>query len=91
MILCGECWLNAPRVESRHAPCTGAAIFVSITVGLGLWMEKNPEHFLKACVFFATAHVLLLLAHTKYLQQFTVDLAPDDTEEFPQTLGLRDT
>jgi len=65
-------------------------IFVSITVGLGLWMEKSPEHFLKACVFFATAHVLLLLAHAKYLQQFTVDLAPDDTEEFPQTLGLRD-
>ncbi len=66
-------------------------IFVSITVDLGLWMEKSPEHFLKACVFFAIAHVLLLVAHTKYLQQFTVDLAPDHTEEFPQTVGLRDT
>lgn len=66
-------------------------VFVALIVNIEPWIATTPIHLLKTALFFATAHLLLRLAHQKYLDQFTVDTAPDDTEEFPQTLGLRDT
>ncbi|WP_182276232.1 hypothetical protein [Granulicella sp. 5B5] len=66
-------------------------VFVAVIVDLEFWMQSGISHLLRVAIFFIVAHLLLRLAHRKYLEQFTVDAAPDDTEEFPQTLGLRDT
>jgi hypothetical protein len=65
--------------------------FVAITVHNEAWIEASTSHLLKMLFILATAHLLLLSAQARSLQQYTVDTLPDDADEFPQRLGLRDT
>jgi len=65
--------------------------FVAIAVHQEAWIEASVPHLLKTLLILAAAHLLLQKAQARSLQQYTVDIPPDDTEEFPQRLGLRDT
>jgi hypothetical protein len=65
--------------------------FVSIVVAKEAWIESSPLHLIAATLAFIGAHLLLLRAHAHLLSQSTLDMPPDDTDEFPQRLGLRDS
>jgi hypothetical protein len=66
-------------------------LFVAILVHNETWIEASASHLLKTLCFLVAAHVLLLKAHTRSLSQSTLDTPPDEADEFPQRLGLRDT
>jgi hypothetical protein len=65
-------------------------IFVSIVVAKEAWIEASKTHLIAALLMFIAAHVLLRRALAHFLAQSTLDTPPDETEEFPQRLGLRD-
>jgi len=65
-------------------------IFVSIVVAEEAWIEANTQHLLETLFFFTAAHLLLQIAHDRSLRQYALDTPPDETDEFPQRLGLRD-
>jgi hypothetical protein len=65
-------------------------IFVSIVVAKEAWIEASTKHLLETLLLFTTAHLLLQRVHNRSLQQYTLDTPPDETDEFPQRLGLRD-
>jgi hypothetical protein len=66
-------------------------IFVSIVVYKEAWIELSTMHLCATLLMFTAAHLLLRRAHAYFLAQSTLDTPPDETEEFPQRLGLRDS
>ena len=54
------------------------------------WTETSGPHLLKTIVFYAITHIILQLAHTFSVNQSTLQTPPDETDDFPQRLGLRD-
>ena len=64
--------------------------FVMIVVQQESWIEASPAHLLKALALLAVAHSTLLMAHAHTLRQGTLETPPDEGDEFPQRLGLRD-
>jgi hypothetical protein len=65
-------------------------IFVSIVVDKETWIESSTLHLLETLFILTAAHLLLQRAHARFLQQYTLDTPPDESDEFPQRLGLRD-
>jgi hypothetical protein len=65
-------------------------LFVSIVVQEEIWIEASVTHLVKILVLVAAAHVLFLKAHAHSLGQSTLETPPDESDEFPQFLGLRD-
>jgi hypothetical protein len=65
-------------------------LLITILVHNETWTEVSPQQFLKAVLFVVAAHFLLLKVHTRSLLQSTLDTPPDEADEFPQRLGLRD-
>jgi hypothetical protein len=65
-------------------------LLIAILVNNESWIEAGPLKFFKAVLFVVAAHLLLVNAHGQYLMQFTLDRPPDESDEFPQRLGLRD-
>jgi hypothetical protein len=65
-------------------------LLIAILVHNETWTEASPLQFLKTVLFVVAAHLLLLKAHTRSLLQSTLDTPPDEADEFPQRLGLRD-
>lgn len=65
-------------------------LFVTIVVHYEPMIERSVPHLIGTLLLFAGAHLLLLHTHARSLQQTTVDIPPDESEEFPQSLGLRD-
>jgi hypothetical protein len=65
-------------------------IFVSIVVAKETWIEASAIHLFMTLLAFLSAHLLLRRAQAYFLAQSTLDTPPDDSEEFPQRLGLRD-
>ncbi len=66
-------------------------MFVAIVVHQEAWIEATPSHLMKTLFILFAAHLLLQKAHARSMQQYTVDTPPDESDEFPQRLGLRDT
>ena len=66
-------------------------LFINIVVHYETLAETSTQHLVKILIFLATAHLLLRKAQTRSLQQSTLYTPPDETDEFPQSLGLRDT
>jgi hypothetical protein len=66
-------------------------IFVSIVVYKESWIESSTMHLCATLLVFTAVHFLLRRAHARSLAQSTLDMPPDETEEFPQRLGLRDS
>jgi hypothetical protein len=66
-------------------------LLVAVLVHNEDWIETNALHVFKTLVFLIAAHFLLLKTHTRSLSQSTLDTPPDEADEFPQRLGLRDT
>jgi hypothetical protein len=66
-------------------------IFVSIVLQKEVWVEASAVHLFITFLIFLAAHLLLRRAHAHFLAQSTLDTPPDETEEFPQRLGLRDS
>jgi hypothetical protein len=65
-------------------------IFVSIVVAKEDWIEVSTVHLVETLLLFLAAHVLLRRALAYFLAQSTLTTPPDETDEFPQRLGLRD-
>jgi hypothetical protein len=65
-------------------------IFVSIVLQKEAWIEASGMHLFATLLVFLAVHLLLRQARLHFLAQFTLDTPPDETEEFPQRLGLRD-
>jgi hypothetical protein len=66
-------------------------IFVSIVLQKEAWIEASAKHLFATFLMFLAAHLLLRGAHAHFLAQSTLDTPPDETDEFPQRLGLRDS
>jgi hypothetical protein len=66
-------------------------LLVMILVHNETWIETNALHLLKTLFFLVAAHLLLLKTHARSTSQSTLDTPPDEADEFPQRLGLRDT
>jgi hypothetical protein len=66
-------------------------LLIAILVHNEAWIEASSFHLLKTVLFFVAAHLLFLKTEARSLLQSTVDTPPDETEEFPQRLGLRDS
>jgi hypothetical protein len=66
-------------------------LFVAILLYNESWIEANASHFLKTLFSLVAAHLLLLKIHARSLLQSTLDTPPDEADEFPQRLGLRDS
>jgi hypothetical protein len=64
--------------------------FVVIVVHQESRIEASLTHLLATIALIAIAHMLLLKAHANALQQNTLETPPDEGDEFPQRLGLRD-
>ena len=65
-------------------------LFIAILVHNETWIEGNSLHLFKALLCLVAAHLLLLKIHARSLLQSTLDTPPDEIDEFPQRLGLRD-
>jgi hypothetical protein len=65
-------------------------IFVSTVVAKESWIEASARHLFVTVLLFALAHIMLQRTHAHFLSQSTVDIPPNE-EEFPQSLGLRDS
>jgi hypothetical protein len=66
-------------------------LLVAILVHNETWIEASASHLLKTLFFLVAAHLVLLKTHARSLSQSTLDTPPDEADEFPQRLGLRDT
>jgi len=66
-------------------------IFVSIVVYNEAWIEANSMHLVATLLVLLVAHLLLRKTHAHFLAQSTLDTPPDESDEFPQRLGLRDS
>jgi hypothetical protein len=66
-------------------------LFVTLVVHYENWIEASAVHLLKTLILLVTAHFLLLEARAQSLKQSMLDTPSDETDEFPQRLGLRDT
>jgi hypothetical protein len=66
-------------------------LFVAILVYNESWIEANALHLVKTFFFLIAAHLLLLKIHARSVLQSTLDTPPDEADEFPQRLGLRDS
>jgi hypothetical protein len=65
--------------------------FVSIVVDQEAWLEASATHLFITSLAFAAAHLLLQRAHSRLIAQSFLDIPPNEVEEFPQGLGLRDS
>lgn len=66
-------------------------LLVAILVHNETWTEASATHLFKTLFFLVAAHLVLLMAHSRSLSQSTLDTPPDEIDEFPQRLGLRDS
>jgi hypothetical protein len=66
-------------------------IFVTILVAKEAWIEASVTHLLVTTILFLGTHLFLQRAQASLLAQNTLDTPPDEADEFPQKLGLRDS
>jgi hypothetical protein len=66
-------------------------LLIAVLVHNETWIEASALHLFKTLVFLVAAHLLLLKTHARSLSQSTLNTPPDEADEFPQRLGLRDT
>ena len=67
-------------------------IFVPIVIHREAWIEASITHLFATFLLFAGAHILLKEVQARFVAQSTLDMPPNDAaEEFPQSLGLRDS
>ena len=64
--------------------------FVIVVVHKESWIEASLAHLIETAVLIVIAHFLFLKSHANALQQSTLETPPDEGDEFPQRLGLRD-
>jgi hypothetical protein len=65
--------------------------FVAIVVHQEAWIEAGAAHLFITLVLFAAAHALLEKARAQFLTQSALDVPPHEADDFPQSLGLRDS
>jgi hypothetical protein len=65
-------------------------ICVSILVMQEAWIEASASHLLTTTILFIGTHLILQSTQTSLMAQSTLDTPPDEADEFPQRLGLRD-
>jgi hypothetical protein len=62
---------------------------IAILIDVERSIEATIPAFIKAILFFAITHLVLQAALTRSLAQSTLETPPNDSEDFPQSLGLR--
>ncbi len=65
--------------------------FVAIVVHNEASIEVSISHLIRMLAVLVAAHLVLQRAQARSLLQYTVDTPPDESDDFPQRLGLRDT
>jgi hypothetical protein len=65
--------------------------FVALLVGLEPWIEANVHHLLGLISVFGGLHLLLVHRHTQSVHDSAAAVPADDADDFPQSLGLRDS
>jgi hypothetical protein len=80
---------DLPLVILRYAVLF--PLFVAILLHKETWIEASGSHLLKTLFFLVATHLVLRKTHDRSLLQSTLDMSPDEDDEFPQRLGLRDT
>jgi hypothetical protein len=65
--------------------------FVAVLVNLEPWIEANIHHLLGLICILGGLHLLLLHGHARSLQGIWTAVPADDADDFPQSLGLRDS
>ena len=65
-------------------------IFVAVTVHLENWIEASTRHLIETAMVFAVAHLLLQGAQMQSVRRSMLDGVAGESDEFPQSLGLRD-
>ncbi|WP_433971918.1 hypothetical protein [Tunturiibacter lichenicola] len=65
-------------------------ICVSILVMQEAWIEASASHLLTTTILFIGTHLILQSTQTSLMAQSTLDTPPDEADEFPQRLGLRE-
>jgi hypothetical protein len=66
-------------------------MFVALLVGLEPWIEANVHHLLGLICLFGGLHLLLVQKHAQSVQGIAAVVPADDADDFPQSLGLRDS
>lgn len=66
-------------------------LFVSIVLHYETWIEASVPHLFKTLLILVAAHLLLRKAQARSLRQYTIDTLAEEADEFPQSLGLRDS
>ena len=66
-------------------------LFVALTIHAEASIELNVAHLLGATLLCAGLHLLLRYAQARSLAHSRLDTSPDEGEDFPQSLGLRNT
>ncbi|MEI9978106.1 MAG: hypothetical protein WDN23_03765 [Edaphobacter sp.] len=65
-------------------------IFVAVMVHLEWWIEASMRHLIETALLFVVAHLLLEGAQTQSVRRSMLEGVAGETDEFPQSLGLRD-
>jgi hypothetical protein len=79
---------DLPSAVFRY--CILFPFFVVIVVHYETWIEASVLHLLETLLLIGGAHLLLLKAQAWSKEQSTLETPPDEADEFPQRLGLRD-
>jgi hypothetical protein len=65
--------------------------FVGIVIHNEAWIEASISHLFRMLAVLVAAHLVLQKAQARSLLQYTLETPPDESDEFPQRLGLRDS
>jgi hypothetical protein len=66
-------------------------VFVAMVVGWEPWIEANVRHLMGLLCISGGLHLLLLHQHARSVQEVAAAVPADDADDFPQSLGLRDS
>jgi hypothetical protein len=70
--------------------CVAFPVFVALAVHFETWIEASTRHLIQTALLFAVAHLLLRGAQMQSVRRSTLDTVASESDEFPQSLGLRD-
>jgi hypothetical protein len=65
-------------------------MLIAATVHMESWIEASTRHLVETALLFAAAHLLLEGSQRQSVQRSGLDMVESETNEFPQSLGLRD-
>jgi hypothetical protein len=65
-------------------------MLVALTVHFEGWIEASTRHLVETGLLFVAAHLLLVGSQRQSVEGAALDMVESETDDFPQSLGLRD-